>query len=547
MKLLFLSIFLFSNLIFSNQLEFSNEEVDAGQTVLIDLNLDNPTDVIGGFQFQITDFPNQGSFINAESTERTSGFQVQFNEQPDGSVIVVGFDLSLQGIQPGNGSILSLSYQSTNIYSSEVVISMDQSVSLLSDLVGLPIEYSLGDGSVIINGEDPPPIISVDNLTATGGFGTVTLFWNDSNVVEIDGYNIFRDGSYVGTATSTTYTDQGLQQDTEYCYEVTAFNANNESDMSEIQCATTTEIDLEAPLNLTAVENGLEIFLDWDVPPSGIGIGDPCVDAYGYPGFLDCYGVCFQEGLVSWIGDGFCDGLDVQWGVNFSCPEWECDGCDCAGTGNNSEACVEQCGSFQNNNNEHNLESKDFAEGLINIGFRDLLGYEIYRDSQLIEYTENTEYLDVSDELWYLEESCYNVVSVWDEGTSGFSNTACATPQLNGPSSLSAQGTGSFITLEWSPYSDNDQTYFNIYRDDQLLNTSTDPVYEDYETEIGQEYCYYIKSFYEGIGESPATNVSCTSCNVYPPSQIGAVAGDGFVGLSLLVVKNMHCNMMMVF
>ena len=129
MKLLFLSIFLFSNLIFSNQLEFSNEEVDAGQTVLIDLNLDNPTDVIGGFQFQITDFPNQGSFINAESTERTSGFQVQFNEQPDGSVIVVGFDLSLQGIQPGNGSILSLSYQSTNIYSSEVVKSMDQSVS----------------------------------------------------------------------------------------------------------------------------------------------------------------------------------------------------------------------------------------------------------------------------------------------------------------------------------------------------------------------------------------------------------------------------------
>ena len=101
--------------------------------------------------------------------------------------------------------------------------------------------------------------------------------------------------------------------------------------MSEIQCATTTEIDLEAPLNLTAVENGLEIFLDWDVPPSGIGIGDPCVDAYGYPGFLDCYGVCFQEGLVSWIGDGFCDGLDANWGVNFSCPEWECDACDCAG------------------------------------------------------------------------------------------------------------------------------------------------------------------------------------------------------------------------
>ena len=53
--------------------------------------------------------------------------------------------------------------------------------------------------------------------------------------------------------------------------------------------APTTEIYLEEPQNLTATENGLEIFLDWDVPPSGIGVGDPCVDAYGYPGFLDSF------------------------------------------------------------------------------------------------------------------------------------------------------------------------------------------------------------------------------------------------------------------
>ena len=99
--------------------------------------------------------------------------------------------------------------------------------------------------------------------------------------------------------------------------------------------------------------------------------------------------------------------------------------------------------------------------------------------------------------------------------SSGFSNTACAIPQLNGASSLSAQGTGSFITLEWSPTPDNDQSLFNIYRDDTLIANSEIPFYEDYNTEIGQEYCYYVKAFYEGIGESPSTNISCSSWNVF--------------------------------
>ena len=132
------------------------------------------------------------------------------------------------------------------------------------------------------------------------------------------------------------------------------------------------------------------------------------------------------------------------------------------------------------------------AEGTSFQGLRDLIGYEIYRDNVNIDYTENTEYLDTSDELWYLVESCYNVVSVWDEGTSGYSNTACATPQLEGPSMLSAQGTGSFVTLEWATTPNDDQTSFNIYRNDALLTNTTEAFYEDYETDIGVEYCYFV-------------------------------------------------------
>ena len=327
----------------------------------------------------------------------------------------------------------------------------------------------------------------------------------------------------MSTANSTNYTDQGLEQATEYCYTVTVFSDSSESEQSNQSCATTTEIYLEEPLNLTAIENGLEVFLDWDVPPSSIGIGDACVDDYGAAGYIDCVGFCFADTYLNWIGDGFCD--DGTYGIVFTCQEWDCDGCDCGPVA----GCEDDCG-YQNGSQGTN--SKEMAEGVIFSGIRDLIGYEVYRDNQLIDFVEQTEYLDTSNELWYLVESCYNVVSVWDEGSSGFSNTACATPQLNGASSLSAQGTGSFITLEWSPTPNNDQSSFNIYRDDTLIANSELPFYEDYDTEIGQEYCYYVKAFYEGIGESPSTNISCTSWDVYSPSNINALAGDQLIDLS---------------
>ena len=94
----------------------------------------------------------------------------------------------------------------------------------------------------------------------------------------------------------------------------------------------------------------------------------------------------------------------------------------------------------------------------------------------MVNYVTETEYVDTSDGLWYLEESCYNVVADYDEGVSGYSNTACVTPQLNSPGSLSAQGTGSFITIEWGSTPENDQPSYNIYRVDLLLDNTGEEI-----------------------------------------------------------------------
>ena len=309
--LIILTSLLFFNLIYSNSLSFTSTEINANESGTIELLLDNPVDEPAGLQFQIVDYPNQGFFSEVTGTDRLEGFMIESNEQDDGSLIVLAFSMAGGTVAAGSGPILNLTYQSTSQYSSEISISILESMSYLGNSIGEALEFTSTSGLITVLGEEPPPIQTVENLTAVGGFGNVSLIWDDPNdpfFTEVTGYHVFRDDNMVGTATSTNYTDQGLEQATEYCYTVTAFNDFSESEQSSEACTTTTEIYLEEPPNLTATENGLEVFLDWDVPPSGIGIGDECVDAYGQAGFLDCYGVCFSENLLGWIGDGLCDG-----------------------------------------------------------------------------------------------------------------------------------------------------------------------------------------------------------------------------------------------
>jgi outer membrane protein OmpA-like peptidoglycan-associated protein len=70
------------------------------------------------------------------------------------------------------------------------------------------------------------------------------------------GYRIYRDGSFLTPATSPSLTDERLQADTQYCYNVTAVGREGkESDRSPKACATTMVQalpSLPAPADITA-------------------------------------------------------------------------------------------------------------------------------------------------------------------------------------------------------------------------------------------------------------------------------------------------------
>ena len=114
----------FINFLFSNTLEFTNAQINANDSGQIQLLLDNPNDQIAGLQFQIINYPNQGSFTEVSATERLSGFMIESNQQEDGSLIVLAFSLTGDVLDVGSGAILDLTFQSSSIYSSDITVSI---------------------------------------------------------------------------------------------------------------------------------------------------------------------------------------------------------------------------------------------------------------------------------------------------------------------------------------------------------------------------------------------------------------------------------------
>ncbi|HCU99088.1 MAG TPA: hypothetical protein DGM69_07070, partial [Chloroflexi bacterium] len=116
----------------------------------------------------------------------------------------------------------------------------------------------------------------------------------------------------------------------------------------------------------------------------------------------DCQGNVFEESLLSWIGDGYCDGVDMAYGLDFACPEYDCDGCDCVGDAvGQSEACLAECGGvaanppvaektyfslFTDNEPQRIVPTYDVRTGEYDPG-------NMIPDSRLISYTVSVEVL----------------------------------------------------------------------------------------------------------------------------------------------------------
>ncbi len=579
-------------------LSMGDGNVLAGESVDVDMSLANE-DIVGGFQLQLIDFPNYAEVTAVNTTDRTDGFMVSMNEQPDGSVLIVGFDMSLVGVAAGTGPILTVTYHSTGIYDSEIDLSFDTDNSILSDLIGNPLDFTTENGMLTVDGETPPDVFPPADLTAVGGWQMVNLSWTHPEPWTVVAYYIYRDGVQVGESQLPNYADTGLDTNVEYCYTVVAASEFNVSEPSNEACATTMEAFFDPPQNLVADEDGLQISLNWAPPASvnacgnemitglpfsgtGSNVGESddwpvqgsqgadyayminisedtviditlCTASTDYDtklevftadadcnatstGYYDDDATCQYSGLYSSLygvaltaGQYYIvvDGFAGQTG-NF--------GIEVTESGRTAEEppFVEDSMALETAKSGigYSLENWTVADFANPRNMREFLGYEVYRDNQMLEFTTDNFYVDTDPDLWYLITYCYNITAVYDEGTSGFSNTACATPQLGAPTNLTATGEGDGVALAWEAHPDNAQTSFYIYRDGEFLTETTETTYNDNTTTHDVEYCYTVTAYYEGIGESPATNEACSMWSLCPPSYLDAAPGDGYIDVT---------------
>jgi chitodextrinase len=139
----------------------------------------------------------------------------------------------------------------------------------------LSLVSSCGGGNQSGSGTSAPTVPT--NLAAgTVTSSSVSLSWTASNSsAGVAGYNVFRNGTKVGTSTTTSYTDTGLSASTSYSYAVSAYDSSGDTSAQSTAIAVTTLAvqPPTVPSNLTAgVITYSSVTLNWTASTSSAGV-----------------------------------------------------------------------------------------------------------------------------------------------------------------------------------------------------------------------------------------------------------------------------------
>src|SRR5262249_54053195 len=145
--------------------------------------------------------------------------------------------------------------------------SVTMGYTMLSDWWGI-IAMDLVAGGTDTVAPSVPTGLTVTGTTTS----SVSLSWTAStDNVGVAGYKIYRNGTQVGTATGTTYTDTGLGSSTSYTYTVSAYDAAGNNSAQSAAVIGTTQTPQAGPVitsftaNPTSIGTGGSSTLSWSV------------------------------------------------------------------------------------------------------------------------------------------------------------------------------------------------------------------------------------------------------------------------------------------
>jgi acid phosphatase type 7 len=137
-----------------------------------------------------------------------------------------------------------------------------------------------GTGTCHGSGSDTTAPTVPQSLTAAAiGPGQVDLGWQPStDGGGLGGYLIYRDGAYVGSSATTSYSDTSVVGDTTHTYTVRAFDTSSNTSAASDPVSVTTAPDTSAPSTPTGLSattpSSTSVVLSWTASSDDVGVSD---------------------------------------------------------------------------------------------------------------------------------------------------------------------------------------------------------------------------------------------------------------------------------
>ena len=155
--------------------------------------------------------------------------------------------------------------------------------------------------------------------------------------------------------------------------------------------------------------------------------------------------------------------------------------------------------------------------------------YIVYKNNKEIKRTTKPNYEEIVPGG---KSFGYNVVAINNDGEkSARSLTEYGKSLLGSPKKIRAKARQNTITISWNPV--EHVSGYNIYRDDDLINSTTETEYTDYKLKYNEDYSYMVVSTDHHQEEGPkSTSQSIkTHKEIKKVKKIKAEAGESVVGL----------------
>ena len=366
---------------------------------------------------------------------------------------------------------------------------------------------------------DPTAPAIPDNVKAVAfSESTIKLTWNAAE--NATSYNIYYGEDVVATSvTETSYMVENLDDNTTYCFTVTAVNGEKESAKSSETCATTFEATPEAPAAPTNLEakplTDSTIELTWDAVEDA--------KTYNvYQGMIKLITVAEPTHIVTGLqaGKEFCFTVTA---IN---------------KGGESPKSAQACATtlveegFEKPAIPQNFTVQAVVKGELRLTWDAVEGadeYNIYEGDEVIGTIVQTS-VDMTD-LDSNKEYCFSVTAVNKGGESDKTEEVCETT-LEDAASIAPQNLTVMalihneLRLSWDEV--EGATKYKVYQFDELLGSISNTTVDIYNLADDTEYCFSVSAIIGGEETAKSEEVCETtlkgesiveltsSINIYP-------------------------------